>query len=106
MSSSFKKLVKKYEVDKKTISRLAKKISDYNECIEVSPVKNIGDPIIIDISISYLYDDELVNVMFYYEGNSGYTYDLDPIDQESRITNEEQELLCSICRFLDEHYPI
>jgi hypothetical protein len=57
-TSSIKNKLSKYDLDEKILKKLLKHITNYQEYINVDPIKEIGDPISLNISIKFNYDDK------------------------------------------------
>jgi hypothetical protein len=96
-----KKQLAKYITDEKILKELSNHMTNYTECIEIDPVKNIGDPIDININVKYNYDGEKVNVHFFIHKDLGWHWDAD-IDLDDN--NPQHKLLESIRDYLNETY--
>lgn len=98
--------LKKYNISKSIIKQLLDHISYFEEHIDKNNIKEIGDRILLNISITYIFDNKKHDVDFDidYSGNSVNWIWTD--DYEYDDENDLQYILRNaVCKYLNSHYP-
>lgn len=99
MGKTLEQVLSKFNLSKDELKELLKHLTSYKEIIKLHKIRRIGDPLCIDISIVYVFDNEPYNVSFIISNDSNDTNWTWEMEEDLELDDDDIhfKFLSSIC---------